>query len=86
MASDMLRFAARFYEERFVNAARHPLDWRKQSFLVGSLVGLPLVSLPLVGAMMHFVEEARFNRSLLFDLVARPALAERVDTRVLEVA
>jgi hypothetical protein len=29
--------------------------------------------LPLIGAMLHFREEARFNRSLLFQLVARPA-------------
>jgi len=36
---------------------------------------LPLLTLPLIGAMVHFVEEARFNQSLLIDLVERPAIA-----------
>jgi len=74
MASDMLRFAGRFYEERTVNVWRHPLEWRRHAFLLGSLLGLPLVTLPLIGAMVHFLEEARFNDSLLVDLVARPAV------------
>ena len=34
--------------------------------------GLPLVTVPLVLAAAHFVMEARFNRALLVDLVARP--------------
>jgi hypothetical protein len=37
-----------------------------------ALVGLPLVTVPLVLAAAHFVMEARFNRALLVDLVARP--------------
>lgn len=75
MASDMMRFAGRFYEERAVNFCRQPLDWRHQAFLVGSLISLPLVTLPLIAAAGHFIEEARFNQSLLVDLVARPAIA-----------
>jgi hypothetical protein len=34
---------------------------------------LPLVSIALAGAYLHFVMEERFNENLLFDLVARPA-------------
>ena len=86
MASDMLRFAGRFYEERARRTCQHPLDWRRHAFLLGGLAALPLVSLPLIGAMVHFVEEARFNRSLLFDLVARPAMAARATRRMPEVA
>jgi predicted metal-dependent phosphoesterase TrpH len=79
MASDMLRFAGRFYEERSMNVLKHPLEWRRHAFALGALIGLPLVCIPLIGAMIHFVEEARFNQSLLFDLVARPALAREGD-------
>lgn len=73
MTSDMLRLAAGFYADRVVRFCRSPLEWRKQAFIVGGLLGLPLIGLPLVGAMVHFVLEERFNQRLLFDLVARPA-------------
>jgi hypothetical protein len=72
MASDMMRFAGRFYVERAGNLLRDPFDWRQHAFVAGGMVGLPLLCLPLIGAMLHFIEEARFNESLLFDLVARP--------------
>lgn len=78
MASDMLRFAGRFYEERGLDLLRHPRDWRTHVAAACSVAALPLVPAALVGAMVHFVEEARFNRSLLFDLVARPAIAASV--------
>jgi len=58
MASDMLRFAGRFYAERAVNSARHPLEWRRHLFLLCSVLCLPLVMLPLIGAVAHFIEEA----------------------------
>jgi predicted metal-dependent phosphoesterase TrpH len=80
MASDMLRLAAGFYVDRLALLAHAPFDWRKHAFVLGGLLGLPLVALPLAAAIGHFVLEDRFNRSLLFDLVARPA------TRVPEVA
>lgn len=75
MASDMLRLAAGFYEDRVRLLAQSPLDWRRQAFVLGGILGLPLMSLPLAAAAAHFVLEERFNRSLLFDLVARPAAA-----------
>lgn len=73
MASDMLRLAAGFYADRFGRAIRSPLNWRAQAFVAGGLLGLPLLCVPLAAAFAHFVLEERFNRSLLFDLVARPA-------------
>jgi predicted metal-dependent phosphoesterase TrpH len=76
MASDMMRFAARYYEERGRLLAEQPLAWRRHAFVLGSLLGLPLLCLPLVGALLHFLEEDRFNHSLLFDLVARPAASD----------
>ena len=73
MASDMLRLASGFYVDRASLLARSPLDWRKHAFVLGGLVGLPLVAIPLAGALGHFILEERFNRALLFDLVKRPA-------------
>lgn len=77
MASDMLRFAARFYEERTLRLLRAPHRLPAHAFVLGGLIGLPLICLPLVGAFLHFVAEDRFNQSLLFDLVASPDLAQR---------
>ena len=73
MASDMLRLASGYYEDRFRLLVKSPLDWRKHAFVFGSLLGLPLICLPLAAALGHFLSEERFNRALLFDLVARPA-------------
>lgn len=75
MASDVLRISGRFYEERARLFIRHPHHWRKQLFVLGALVGAPLNLVPLFVAAGHFVAESRFNRSLVFDLVARPELA-----------
>jgi predicted metal-dependent phosphoesterase TrpH len=74
MASDMLRLASGFYQDRLERSARSPFDWRCQAFLLGALLGLPLICLPLAGALAHFILEDRFNQALLFDLVARPAI------------
>lgn len=81
MASDMLRLATGYYEDRFKLLMKSPLCWKKHAFVWCSLLGLPLLSLPLAAALGHFMLEERFNRSLLFDLVARPA-----GTQVPEVA
>ena len=51
-----------------------PVSWRGVSLVAfGGLFGLPLVAIALAGGLLHFVHEQRFNRDLLFDLVARPA-------------
>jgi predicted metal-dependent phosphoesterase TrpH len=74
MASDMLRLAAGFYQDRAVLLAKAPLNWRRHAFVLGGIIGLPLIAVPLAAAMAHFILEERFNRSLLFDLVKRPAI------------
>jgi len=73
MASDILRFAANLTGEQAVALARRPFDWRRHAMLLGTAIGLPLVMVPLAMAIGHFVLEARFNHSLLVDLVARPS-------------
>ncbi len=74
MASDMLRLAGGFYAERASLLAGAPLSWRKHAFVLGAILGLPLLAIPLAGALAHFILEERFNRALLFDLVKRPAI------------
>ena len=73
MASDVVRFATGFYRENGVRLLASPFEWRRQAMCLGALVGLPLICLPLVLALAHFMLEERFNRALLFQLVARPA-------------
>ena len=75
MASDMLRLAAGWYEHRARRFVQRPLCWRRQAFVLGGVLGLPLLAVPLAAAFGHFLLEERFNRALLFDLVARPARA-----------
>lgn len=73
MGSDVCRFAGNFCVENVKRVCREPLDVRGHLLLFGGVLGLPLVSIGLVGAYLHFVYEERFNQNLLFDLVARPA-------------
>ena len=73
LAGDMLRFAAGFYGERFGNIVRQPQRWQSHAFVIGGILGLPLIALPLAAAYLHFITEERFNRALLYDLVRRPA-------------
>jgi PHP-associated len=73
MAEDILRFSTSFYGEHLGNVVRRPYDWRAQAAWWGGVCGLPLVPVALVGAYLHFLREERFNRNLVFDLVARPA-------------
>lgn len=74
MASDMIRIASGFYADRAARLARAPFGWRQHAFMLGAVLGLPLIAIPLASALVHFVLEDRFNRSLLFDLVKRPAI------------
>ncbi len=73
LASDVMRFAAGFYSESAGGLMRRPLDARAHASLWGGLLMLPLIPIALAGAYLHFVSEERFNRDLLFDLVARPS-------------
>jgi predicted metal-dependent phosphoesterase TrpH len=73
MASDIVRVASNFYRESATDVVDRPLSWRTHAVLAAGLAALPLVTIPLVVAAGHFMLEDRFNRSLLVDLVARPA-------------
>lgn len=86
MASDLMRFAGRFYQEKAIRLVERPLDWRRTAAAIGAAMALPIVPLTLVGAAVHFINEARFNRTLLLDLVARPAVARTAAAGLVEAA
>jgi hypothetical protein len=73
MQSDVARFAANFYLEAAAEVIARPLGRRSREMLFGGVFGLPLVPLAFAGGLLHFIVEERFNRELLFDLVARPS-------------
>ena len=73
MASDMMRFTGRFYEEHGRRLIDEPLDLQSWSSAVGSLAGLPAVPITVLCAAGHFIAESRFNRSLVKTLVSKPA-------------
>lgn len=73
MSSDILRFAANCFTEHVAGAVRRPRSHHLRPALIGTVFGLPLVATALGAGFLHFVHEQRFNRDLLFDLVARPS-------------
>lgn len=80
LASDVIRMTAGIYDEHGRALVARPWRWRRQLMAVCLAAGVPLVSIPVVLAALHFVLEARFNRSLLRDMSRYPTL------RVPEVA
>lgn len=77
MASDIVRFATSLASEQVAGLRRRPLAWQQHALAAGTIVGLPLVLVPLAMAAGHFVLESRFNRQLLVDLVPRPSARRR---------
>jgi predicted metal-dependent phosphoesterase TrpH len=74
MASDIVRVAGGFYQEQTRRVFERPLDWRRHAMFLGATLALPTIAIPLTVALAHFFLEMRFNRALLFDLVARPGM------------
>jgi hypothetical protein len=78
MMSDMWRFTGNFLAESLAAAATRPSDWRGLACVFGGVFGLPVVPVLMVAPFVHFVHEQRFNRDLLYDLIARPETASRL--------
>lgn len=74
MASDVIRMTSSLYAEHGHALLERPWRWRRHVMVACLAVGIPLVSIPLVLSAMHFVLEARFNRSLLKDMARYPML------------
>jgi predicted metal-dependent phosphoesterase TrpH len=88
LASDILRVTANFYIDGIVKLIEKPLDWRNQLTVLCSTLGLPLTTVGLVGAFIHYVQDERFNQELLLDLLARRSdrRTAPAPVRVLELA
>jgi predicted metal-dependent phosphoesterase TrpH len=74
MSSDVIRMTTSLYVEHGRALVEGPWRWRRHLMAACLALGVPLVSVPLVMASLHFVLEARFNRSLLKDMARFPAL------------
>jgi len=77
MTSDLWRFAGNFMSEAVTTTATKPADWRGYACTFGGVFALPVVPLLTVAPFIHFLHEQRFNRDLLYDLIARPERADR---------
>lgn len=73
LASDIVRFASSLYREQVTETCRRPLSTRTPLMLGALAIAVPLLAVALGTGLLHFVHEQRFNRDLLFDLVARPS-------------
>lgn len=74
MASDVIRMTSSLYAEHAGLLAERPWRWRRQLMVACMAVGAPLVAIPLVLSALHFLLEARFNRSLVKDMARHPML------------
>jgi len=72
LSSDIVRIAACYLADGIAKFVRNPFDVRNRAPALMLLPGIPLMALSLVGAAIYLMMEERFNRSLLFDLIAKP--------------
>jgi predicted metal-dependent phosphoesterase TrpH len=77
MMSDMWRFTGNFLAESVTATAKTPADWRGYACTFGGVFSLPVLPVLMVAPFVHFVHEQRFNRDLMFDLIAKPNVAAR---------
>lgn len=77
MMSDMWRFTGNFLNEAVTTTAKTPSDWRGYACTFGGILSLPIVPILMAAPFVHFLHEQRFNRDLLYDLIAKPEVATR---------
>lgn len=77
MMSDMWRFSGNFLTEAVTTTAATPADWRGYACTFGGVLGLPIVPVLMAVPFVHFLHEHRFNRDLLYDLIAKPDVTAR---------
>lgn len=80
MMSDMWRFTGNFLADSVHTAVSEPTDWRGYASTFGGVLGVPVVPLLMAAPFVHFLHEQRFNRDLLYDLIAKPEVAARLAT------
>lgn len=78
MMSDMWRFAGNFLSDAATGMVASPADWRGYARTFGGIFALPVVPVLMAAPFVHFLHEHRFNRDLLYDLIAKPQSAARL--------
>jgi predicted metal-dependent phosphoesterase TrpH len=78
MMSDLWRFAGNFLSESARDVTQAPANWRGYARTLGGAFALPVVPVLMAAPLIHFLHEQRFNRDLLYDLIARPQHAARL--------
>lgn len=68
MASDVLRMTSSLYCEHGRALIEKPWRWRRHVMAACLALGAPLVTVPLVMSVLHFILEARFNAFLARDI------------------
>ena len=85
LTSEIFRLAARMYGDHVMKLIGDPLNWRRQLTVLGMTLGWPLTMVAVLGSLIHYFQDERYNHGLLLDLVAQPPYpALRVPVQVLE--
>jgi predicted metal-dependent phosphoesterase TrpH len=71
LTGDILRLTARFYKEGIEDLIEKPLNWKRELRVLCTTLGLPLTTVAIAVSFIHYLQDERFNRGLLFDLVAQ---------------
>ncbi len=71
LSSDILRVTASFYADGIVKLIEKPRDWKCQLMVFCSTLGLPLVAVGMIAAFVHCIQDERYNKELLLDLLSR---------------
>lgn len=78
MMSDMWRFAGNYLADSAAGVREAPADWRGYARTFGGVFALPAVPMLMAAPFVHFLHEQRFNRDLLYELIAKPQHAHRL--------
>src|SRR5262249_26794670 len=73
LTRDILRLTARLYVAKVKDVIEQPLNWRRDLMIVCLSIGLPLATVGILGSLVHYVQDERYNRSLLLDLLEQSA-------------
>jgi predicted metal-dependent phosphoesterase TrpH len=71
LTGDIIRLTAALYKEKVMELIEKPWRWQRELMVVCLTLGLPVVSVAILISLIHYLQDERFNRGLLFDLVAQ---------------
>src|SRR5262249_39154962 len=85
LTNEIFRLTARMYGDNIVKLIGDPLNWRRQLMVLCMTLGWPLTMVAVLGSLVHYIQDERYNHGLLLDLVAEPPYRPiRVPVQVLD--